>query len=139
VPIGPVEYMIIEFPGNQFHTEIVPAMAKLIESETVRMIDLVFIMKDAEGNVTTYEFDQVEELAPYATLQGEVGGLVNQEDLDYTAASLHPDSSAAVLIWEDTWATELAVAVRGAGGSVVEGARIPAELVDAALSQLAER
>ena len=133
--IGPVEYMIIEFPGNHFHAEIVPAIAKLIESQTVRIVDLVFIMKDADGQVTTYEFDQLEELAPFATLQGEVGGLVNQDDIDYAAAALHADSSAAVLVWEDTWASELATAVRGAGGVVVEGARIPAELIDAALGQ----
>lgn len=137
--IGPVEYMIIEFPGHQFHSEIVPALAKLIESETVRIIDLVFVVKDIDGNVATYEFDQVEELAPFTTLQGEVGGLVNQEDIDYAAAALHPDSSAVVLLWEDSWATELAMAVRGAGGVVVEGARISPELVDAAFADLVER
>jgi Family of unknown function (DUF6325) len=136
--LGPVEYLIIEFPGNDFHGEIVPSMAKLIDSGTVRIIDLVFIMKDPAGKVTTYEFDQVDELAPFATLQGEAGGLVNQEDIDYAAAALHPNSSAAVLVWEDTWATELALAVRAAGGVVVEGARISPELVDAALADLGE-
>jgi hypothetical protein len=138
VPLGPVEYLIIEFPGNHFHGDIVPAMAKLIENETVRIIDLVFIMKDAEGNTTTYEFDQLEELAPFDTLQGDIGSLVNAEDLEYAAATLHPNTSAAVLVWEDTWATELALAVRAAGGVVVEGARIPPELIDAALADATE-
>jgi len=133
--IGPVEYLIIEFPGNDFISEIVPALAKLIENETVRIIDLAFVMKAADGKVSTFEFDQLEELAPFATLQGEVGGFVNQEDIDYAAAALRPNTSAAVLLWEDTWATELAVAVRGAGGVVVEGARIPAELVEVAFAE----
>ncbi len=138
MPIGPVEYIIIEFPGNHFHGDIVPAMAKLIENETVRIIDLVFIMKDPDGNVTTLEFDELDELTPFNTLQGEVGGVVNQEDIEYAAAALHPDTSAAVLVWEDSWATELAVAVRGAGGVILEGARIPPELVEAALAEAAE-
>jgi Family of unknown function (DUF6325) len=135
VALGPAEYMIVEFPGNQFRGDIVPAMANLIEKQTVRIIDLVFILKDGDGKVTTYEFDQIDELAPFGTLEGEVGGLVNQEDIDYVAEALHSNTSAAVLVWEDTWATELALAIRGAGGVVVEGARIPAELVDAALAE----
>jgi hypothetical protein len=138
VPIGPVEYIIIEFPGNQFHGDIVPAIAKLIENETVRIIDLIFITKDPDGRVTTYEYDQLDELAPFASLHGELSDLVNQEDVDYAAASLAPNTSAAVIVWEDTWATELALAVRGAGGVVREGARIPPELVDAALADSAD-
>jgi hypothetical protein len=77
-------------------------------------------------------------LSPFATLQGDVGGLVNQEDIEYAGTALAPNSSAALLIWEDTWATELAMAIRGAGGVVREGARIPAELVEEALAELAE-
>lgn len=134
MPIGPVEYIIIAFPGNHFRGEIVPAMEKLIDDGTVRIIDLLFILKDEDGNVTSYEFDQLDELAPFATLQGEVSGLVNQEDIDYAAAALDPGSSAALIVWEDTWANELAMAVRGAGGVVLEGARVPANLIEAALA-----
>jgi hypothetical protein len=137
MPLGPVEYIIIEFPGNDFRGDIVPAMAKLIEKGIVRIIDLVFMLKDSDGNVTIYEFDQLDELAPFASLPGEVGDFVNQEDLDYAAVGLAPNSSAAVIVWEDTWATELALAIRGAGGVVREGARIPPELVDAALEEAA--
>jgi hypothetical protein len=82
--------------------------------------------------------DQLLELAPFANLQGEVGGLVNQEDIEYAAAALERDSSAVLIVWEDTWATELALAVRGADGVVLEGARIPPELVEAALSESAQ-
>jgi Family of unknown function (DUF6325) len=137
VSIGPVEYIILGFPGNQFKGEIVPALAKLIASETVRIIDLVFILKDSDGNITTFEFDQLDELAPFATLQGEVGGLIKADDIAYAGESLEPNSSAALLVWEDTWATEFAEAVRGAGGVVLEGARVPAELVEAAFAEMA--
>jgi uncharacterized membrane protein len=136
VTIGSVEYIIIEFPSNHIGAEIVPELAKLIESGTVRIIDLVFVLKDPEGKVTTFEFDQLEELAPFATLAGEVGGFVNSEDIDYAADALEPGSSAVLIVWEDTWANGLYEAVRGAQGVMLEGARIPAQLIDAALADL---
>ena len=135
--VGPVEYIILGFPGNHFKSEIVPALAKLIDSRTVRIIDLIFILKDGDGNVTTFEFDQLEELAPFSTLEGEISGLINQEDVAYAADALEPNTSAAILMWEDTWATEFAEAVRNAGGVMLEGARIPAELIETASTDLA--
>jgi translation initiation factor IF-2 len=136
VSIGPVEYILLGFPGNNFHGEIAPALARLIENGTVRIIDLVFISKDQDGDVLAIEFDQLEELAPYASLQGEAGGLVSEEDIAYAGAALEPNSSAALIVWEDTWATEFAEAVRNADGIVIEGARIPYELVEAAMADL---
>jgi hypothetical protein len=135
--LGPVEYIILGFPGNQFTGEIVPALVKLMESGTVRVIDLVFIMKDADGNVITREYEDLDLMEPLSHLQGEIGGLVNQEDIEYAAESLEPNSSAALLVWEDTWATEFAEAVRKANGEVLEGARIPAELIEAAMAEAA--
>jgi hypothetical protein len=137
VSIGPVEYLLIEFPGNKFTGEIVPALGRLIENGTVRIIDLVFISTDADGSVSVFEFDQLEEFGPFAALEGEAGGLISSEDIAYAGAGLHPNSSAALLVWEDTWATELAQAIRNANGVVVEGARIPHELAEQALSELA--
>lgn len=134
MPIGPVEYIIIAFPGNQFRGEIAPALERLIDNGTVRIIDLVFVQKDAAGEMSTYEFDQLDDLAPFASLHGEVSGLINQEDIEYAAAGLDVNSSAALIVWEDAWATELATAIRGAGGIVLEGARIPPDLVETALA-----
>jgi hypothetical protein len=136
VKVGSVEYIIIEFPGSHFQAEIVPELAKLIESGTVRIFDLVFVLKDTDGKIITYEFDQLEELAPYAALSGEVGGFINSEDVDYAADALEPGSSAVLIVWEDTWANGLYDAVRRARGVMLEGARIPAQLVDAALADL---
>jgi Family of unknown function (DUF6325) len=137
VDIGPVEYILIGFPGNKFTGEIAPALGRLIESNTVRIIDLVFISKDEEGNISIFEFDQLEELAPFADLQGEAGGLVGEADIEYAADALEPNSSAALILWEDVWAAELAHAVRNANGVVIEGARIPYEVVQEAFNELA--
>ncbi len=135
--IGPVEYLLIAFPGNQFKGDIAPALGKLIGSGIVRIIDLVFISKGPEGDVTTFEFDQLESLAPFAALDGEAGGLVGPDDIASAAEALEPNSSAALLVWEDTWATELAQAIRGANGVIVDGARIPREVVEEAMAELA--
>jgi uncharacterized membrane protein len=137
VTIGPVEYILIGFPGNKFSGEIAPALARLIENDTVRIIDLVFISKDEDGNMAIFEFDQLEELAPFANLDGEAGGLVGDPDIEYAAEALEPNSSAVLILWEDVWATELAEAVRNANGVVIEGARIPHEVVEEAFNELA--
>ena len=79
--IGPAEYILIEFPGNRFTGEIVPALGRLIENKTVRIIDLVFINKGADGTATTLEFDQLDELAPFAALDGEAGGVLSKDDI----------------------------------------------------------
>jgi Family of unknown function (DUF6325) len=136
--IGPVEYVILGFPGNNFTGQIVPELAKLIDSGLVRIIDLTFISKDADGAVQVVEYDAVEELAAFAGLDGEVGGILTDADIDYAAQSLEPNSSAALLVWEDTWAAPFAAAVRNANGVILEGARIPREIIEQAMGALAD-
>ena len=134
--IGPVEYVIVGFPGNNFSGGIAPALAELIETNTIRILDLIFVAKDADGETATVEFDELEALAAFGELEGEVGGLITADDIAHAAASLEPNSSAALLIWEDVWASEFASAVRESGGVLVEGARIPHDLVEAAFADL---
>lgn len=135
--IGPVEYIIIQFPGNQFKGEIVPALADLIESKTVRIIDLVFILKDADGNVVWDEYDAGEngDGFGFAHLDGEAG-LLNEDDILTAAEVMDPDSSAALLVWEDLWAAPFAAAIRNAGGELIAGGRIPHELAQLAADTL---
>ena len=135
--LGPVSYTVIAFPGNNFNGNIAPEVAKLVESGLVRILDLVFVAKDEEGDTISLEFDQMDELGDFNAMDGEVGGLVNMEDLDHVAASLPEGNSALVIVWEDVWALPLADAVRESGGVVVDSARIPAALVDSALEELA--
>ena len=134
--IGPLEYIVVGFPGNKVNGASAPALAKLIESNTIRILDLLFIAKDADGDVVAVEFDELDELAAFADLDGETGGLITPEDVEHAAARLEPNSAAALLIWEDVWATEFATALRDSGGVLLEGGRIPHELVEIALADL---
>jgi hypothetical protein len=136
--LGPVSYTVVAFPGNQFHGAIAPEVGRLVASGLVRVLDLVFVAKDEQGDTISLEFDQMDELAVFGELDGEVGGLVNMEDLDHVAAQLPEGNSALIIVWEDVWAKPLSDAVRESGGVVVDSARIPAPLVEAALAELAE-
>jgi uncharacterized membrane protein len=133
--IGPVEYMVVAFPGNQFKGEIVPALTDLVKSGTVRIIDLAFVAKDAEGNVATMELEDLQSDVgkAFAALEAEIGDLVNEDDLKAVGEVLEPNSSAGVLVWEDVWAAKLAQAIRDAGGVLLDLERVPHEVVQAAL------
>ena len=134
--MGPVEYLVVEFPGNQFKGELVPALAELTENGTIRIIDLVFIKKDAEGDVSWFEFDALDDSVELGLddLDGEVDDLLNEEDIAIAAEMLEPNSSAAMLVFENVWATRLRDAVVNANGRLVDNARIPAAIVNAALA-----
>jgi Family of unknown function (DUF6325) len=135
--IGPVEYIIVGFPGNQFNGEIAPELGKLVDSGTIRILDLVFITKDADGNVEAVEVENHDDVALFNALDGEVGGFISEEDVEYAATELEPNSSAALLVWEDLWATPFVEAMRNSGGVLIEGSRIPHDLIEAAEAELA--
>jgi hypothetical protein len=132
--IGPVEYMIVAFPGNQFKGEIAPALQDLVESQTIRIIDLAFVAKDGDGNVAGFELSDLdpEVQAALEKAGAEPTGLFNEDDLMAAGDELQPDSSAALLVWEDLWATRLADAIRDAGGELYDLGRVPHEIVVAA-------
>ena len=109
---GPVEYIIVGFPGNAFNGDVAPELGRLVASGTIRILDLVFVIKDADGNVESMEFEDHDDVALFAAVDGEVGGMINQEDIDYAGEALEPGSSAALLIWEDVWAKPFVEALR---------------------------
>jgi Family of unknown function (DUF6325) len=133
--IGPVEYMIVAFPGNRFKGEIVPALAELVEAGTIRIIDLAFVLKDADGAVVTAEMGDLDSdvFKAFDALTPETLGLLNEEDLAAAAEELEPNSSAALLVWEDVWATKLRDAILNAGGELLDLERLPYEVVQAAV------
>ncbi|MGW6395198.1 DUF6325 family protein [Streptomyces sp. NPDC055103] len=137
--VGPVEYVVVAFPGNRFRGEIAPELKGLVASGTVRILDLTFIKKDADGTVSYVELDALDptEASVFDDIEGEVGGLFSQEDLDLIAEELVPDSSAAILLWEDTWAAGITGAIRRAGGELLAHERIPAEAVERAYQDAA--
>ncbi len=132
--IGPVDYAIIAFPGNQFRGEIAPAIAELIENETIRVIDITFVGKNAAGDVVTMELTELDPQVQSAleSIGVEVSGLFNEEDLLAAAEELEPDSSAVLLVWENVWARKVAQAMRDAGGVLLDFERLPHEVVQAA-------
>jgi hypothetical protein len=133
--IGPVEYLIVAFPGNQFKGEIVPALAELVEAGTIRIIDLAFVMKDADGAVVAAELGDLDSdvFKAFDALSPEGLGLLNEEDLAAAGEELEPNSSAALLVWEDVWATKLRDAILNAGGEVLDLERLPYQVVQAAV------
>jgi hypothetical protein len=133
MPLGPVEYIVVSFPGNQFNGQIAPELVALVESGTIRILDLIFIGKDAEGAVLAFEIDELADALGFDRLPGEVGGLIGPEDIEFVGAQLETNSSAALLIWE---ATPFASAVLESGGILLQGARIPHDVIESALDAL---
>jgi uncharacterized membrane protein len=137
--MGPIEYVVIGFPGNRFKGEIVPAVAELVDNDVVRIIDVAFIKKDADGNTTMFEYNVLDDVLAFgfADIDGEAGGVLSDEDLELAAETLEPDSSAALIVWEHRWAARVARAIRDAGGRIIAGERVPDEIVEQALAGLA--
>lgn len=127
--IAPVEYVVIDFPGNRFTGEIVPALVDLVDRRVVRILDLVFVKKDADGTITSFEFDQLDEIGDFADLDGDVGDVLSDDDVVELAAAIPEGSSALFIVWEDLWAAELGRAIRSAGGEVLDGGRIPHRVI----------
>jgi hypothetical protein len=132
--IGPVDYAVIAFPGNQFKGEIGPAIADLVDSGTIRVIDIAFVGKGPDGDTVAMELTELDaEVQAGLDKAGiEVGGLFNEDDLQDIADDLEPNFSAAVLLWENVWARKVSQAMRDAGGELVAFERLPHELVQAA-------
>ena len=132
--IGPVDYAVIAFPGNQFKGEIGPAIADLVDSGTIRVIDIAFVGKGPDADTVAMELTELDaEVQAGLDKAGiEVGGLFNEDDLQDIADDLEPNFSAAVLLWENVWARKVSQAMRDAGGELVAFERLPHELVQAA-------
>jgi Family of unknown function (DUF6325) len=131
--LGPVELLVIKFPGNEFKGEIAPALRELVENGTIRIIDLLFIRKDADGTVTANE---LMDLAPglyelFDPLVSDIEGLLADNDVQALAGALENNSSAGVLLFENVWATRFRDAVLNANGQLVLAERIPRSVIEA--------
>ena len=130
--IGPVEYIAIAFPGNKFSGAIIPAIKELQDSGTIRVLDLVIISKDADGNVAAVELSEAspEEAAALAVLGIEGKNLLGEEDIEDIGGALDPNSTCGLMIWENTWAAAFAESLRDADGILIANGRIPAPLIE---------
>ena len=129
---GPIEMLMIRFPGDQISGDLVPAMSELVNGGLVRIVDLLFIRKDAGGSVTVFELgDLSPDLAgQYAPLLNDVTELLNEEDAYELAESLESGSSAGIMLFENVWATRFAQAVRASNGEVLLSERIPNSVIE---------
>ena len=136
--LGPVDYMVVEFPADRanFSGEMASELAALIENGTVHILDLLFLRKDEDGSVEAFEahdFEHGDDVTELRTLAGELATLLGEEDVAHVGAALEPGSVAALLVWENAWAAPFASAVRHSGGQLVSSGRIPIQAIAAAL------
>jgi hypothetical protein len=134
--LGPVDFALVAFPGNRFKGEIVPALKELVDNGTIRILDLVFVEKDADGSVLVVELDEADDetSGAFDDLEGEGSELLSDGDLELAAESLEPGNSALLLVWENTWAARMVHALRDADFRLLAHERIPADAVAAAVA-----
>lgn len=134
---GPIELLVVEFPGSQFSAEIAPAIADLVDGGLVRVIDILFVHKDAEGVVTETEVSDLvgDVFDKFDPIIDELAGLLTHDDAVQLTASLEPNSSAAMMLFENTWATRFAEAIRNSNGAVVYNERIPRAAIEMMLAE----
>lgn len=130
--LGPIEMLVVKFPGNQFTGEIAPALAELVDAGTIRVIDFVFIMKDADGTLTSVELADLPDDAAsaFAPVVDDVSGMLSEDDIRDLGGLLDPNSSAGLMLFENAWAAKFAQAVRNANGEVVLSERIPRQVIE---------
>ncbi len=133
--LGPVDWIVVEFPGSRFNGEIAPALRDLVERGVVRVLDLLVLKKDSDETLEAFELSDLDdsELGELRTYESELAMLLSDEDVTAVAAAVEPGSSAAVLVWENLWAAPFASAVRRSGGQLVASGRIPVQALLAAI------
>lgn len=131
--MGPVDYILVEWPGRQPNGEAMPHLVDLVDRGLIRIIDLTFIAKDEDGAVAGLELADLGDVAELAIFEGASSGLIHDDDVAAAADVLEPGTSAALLVYENAWAAPFAAAVRRSGGELVASGRIPVEDLLAAL------
>lgn len=133
---GPIELLVIEFPGNQFSGEIIPALSELVDSGQIRVIDMLVAIKDGNGDVTVVEVSDLGDEVNQAldALVDDWTGMLTTEDAILLSETLAPNSTVGLLMFENVWATQFATAVRNANGQVLLNERIPGAVIDELVS-----
>lgn len=132
--MGPIDYILIEWPGRQPTGEAIPHLIDLVDRGLIRIIDVAFIAKGEDGSVAALEIADVGgAVAEFAIFEGAASGLVQNDDIEQAGGVLEPGTSAALLVYENAWAAPFASAVRRSGGQLVASGRIPVEDLIAAI------
>ena len=135
--VGPVDVMIIGFPGNKFTGRIVPALMELVDGGTIRVIDLLFVMKDGDGDVTTIEASDLDPESGPGFLGIDViqPGALGPEDAEEVSEDLAPNSSTLLIAFENAWAGKMVDALKAADAVMIDQIRIPVDVVEAVLTE----
>ncbi len=133
--MGPIDYIVLEWPERQPTGEVAPMIVDLVEQGIIRVLDIAFMIKGEDGTIAAIEAGDMEGDG-LEVFEGASSGLLGQDDLEEAAAALRPGTTAAVLIWENRWAAPVAVALRRSGGELVASGRIPVQSIVAALETL---
>ena len=133
--IGPIDYMVLEWSGDQPVTgEVMPLLLDLVDRGLIRILDLAFMLKASDGSVSALDLSELaQESSGLAEFEGAASGLIGEEDLEEAATALEPGTVAAVLVWENRWAAPVATALRRSGGQLVASGRIPVQAILASL------
>jgi uncharacterized protein DUF6325 len=133
--MGPVDYLIVEFPGNKMTGEGIPLLLDLVESGTIRIIDLAYFRKDLDGTTTAIKIEDLDDEGArlFEVFEGASSGLLDNEDFAEAANAVEPGNSAGIIVYENRWAAPLASAWRKGGAQVVAYGRIPVPAMLAAL------
>jgi Family of unknown function (DUF6325) len=133
--LGPVDYLVVEFPpgASHFTGEMAAELAKLVDSGTVRLLDLVILAKDADGKIDALEIDDLDEIDELRTAETQLAELLAADDITHLAAAMEPGTTAGVLVWENSWAAPFATAARRSGGQLIASGRIPIQAILASL------
>jgi uncharacterized membrane protein len=133
--LGPVDWIVVEFPGTKLTGEIAPILTDYVDRGLIRILDLLFLVKDADGSFEAFEATDLEdtEIGELRAFETEIAMLLSEQDVKDLAETIEPGSSAAVLVWENVWAAPFGAAVRHAGGQLAASGRIPIQAVIAAV------
>ena len=133
--LGPVDWIVVEFPGSKFNGEIAPALSDLVERDLISVLDLLVLKKESDGTLEAFELSDLDEaeVGGFRSHEQELAMLLSEDDVNAVAAAIEPGSSAAVLVWENKWAAPFGAAVRHAGGQLVASGRIPVQAMLAAI------
>jgi hypothetical protein len=133
--LGPVDYLVVEFPAgaSSFTGEMAAELVALVDSGTIRVIDVLILTKDQDGSVEAIELSDIEELGELQALEAQLAELLAEDDVLDLAAAMDPGSTAGVLIWENLWAAPFAAAARRSGGQLIANGRIPIQAIIASI------
>ena len=133
--LGPVDYLVVEFPAGaqNFTGEMADELARMSEAGTIRILDLLILQKNEDGSVDALEIDETPGTDAIRALETDIAEILAADDVEHLAAAMLPGSVAGVLVWENRWAAPFASAARRSGGQLIATGRIPIQAIAASI------